>query len=149
MRITIPCALCAIFALSGCGDAFDDVLGTYKGTSELYNATNFGMNTQTEQDVITITTSSSNEEQVIIGLDPSCSIIASVEDQTLTIASQACKFEAPNSSDTWNYEGSGTITDASLTLNLKGTFSRVYMAGPLMTPPLEGNHRLDFTGTRQ
>ncbi len=145
-KLLIAGMLCCVV---GCGDALDDTLGVYEGTSELYNATNFGMNNQTQSDVIAITTSGESEEQVLIGLSSDCALIASVSEATLTVARQSCTFEAPNSTDTWFYEGTGKIDERTLTLNLGGTFTRVYMAGPLMTPPLEGNHRLDFTGMRQ
>lgn len=141
-------AMCLLVCCAtGCADAFDEVMGAYKGTSTLYNATNFGMTNQTVEDVITVT--SPDKEKVFIGLDPTCVLMASVEDETLTIAKQSCMFSGQNSTDTWFYEGTGMASGGALTLNLSGTFTRVYMAGGIMTPPLNGNHKLDFTGTRQ
>ena len=139
-------------ALCSCGDAVEETWGSYEGTSEFYNATNFGMTTQTQEDVITITPrggAQSEGEEILIGLDSDCVLSATVGDEgALTITNQACTFGSPNSTDTWNYSGTGTAAEDRLSLELQGTFRRVYMAGPLMSPPLEGNHKLTFSGNR-
>lgn len=141
-------------ALMGCGEGIEDAWGSYEGTSEFYNATNFGMTTQTREDVITITprggAENKGEEEVWIGLDSDCVLSATVgEENALTISEQSCTFGGPNSTDTWIYSGTGSASEEKLTLKLSGTFERVYKAGPLMSPPLEGNHRLSFDGSRQ
>ena len=143
-------ASAASFTALACGPSdVEEVVGSYQGSSELFNATNFGMNTQSVEDVITITPLLDNESEVLIGLDSDCALRATVSEGELTIASQECRAETQNTSDVWVYEGDGSADGESLTLDLDGTFERVYMAGPLMTPPLKGTHSLKFEGTRQ
>mgnify|MGYP000073603901 CR=1 FL=1 len=140
--------MCAL-TLCACGPLGEDLWGSYDGTSERYNATNFGMTTQTVEDVISVTPKSGSEDVVLVGLESNCVIEATFsKDGALSFTNQVCTFGATNSTDTWVYEGTGQVEDDKLTLELKGSFERVYKAGPAMLPPLEGNHRLTFSGTR-
>ena len=152
MQVKVVVCSFLLFCMA-CGEGIEDTWGSYEGTSEFYNATNFGMTTQTKEDVITITPRGGGEsdvEEVWLGLDSDCVLSATVGDEgALTVADQACTFGGANSTDTWIYSGTGSASGDQLTLNLQGTFRRVYMAGPLMSPPLEGNHKLTFSGNRQ
>lgn len=146
--LRVASAMILLTLCVGCG-GLSDVLGSYEGTSTSYNATNFGMVTESFDDVVTVTPIEESED-VWVGVSARCAVRATVDDLALSVGVQSCTWRGPNSTDTWTYQGTGSVSESgTLMLNLTGTFSRVYDIGPLMTPPLEGNHKLDFSGQRQ
>lgn len=147
MRAAVVMMACVLVALSGCGDALEDALGAYEGEGKYYNVTSFGMVTTLKTVTLSVTPASSGGG-VILGLDERCALAATLDGQSLQIASQTCEFEVQRSRDAWIYEGSGSVSGDTLTLELKGTYTRTYTDAS-GTPALEGRHELSFSGERQ
>lgn len=136
-------------ALSGCGDDYTGI-GAYEGSAELFNATNFGMTTNTRPAVVTLTPAAGDDANAyILGVNEDCFVRATLDGTTITVSNQTCEFSTARADDAWNYEGSGTLDEAQLrlTLELSGTFTRTYTDNS-GSPPLEGNHKFTFEGTQ-
>ena len=137
--------------MTGCGEGYSEVVGTYEGTVELYNAVGFSMVTQVELGVISILPVSQSESEVWVGLSGECVLRGVLQgERGVTVTKQACQYELQNASDEWFYEGSGEVSEEGvLTLTLSGEFTRTFKLGPLFTPPpVNGLHRMSFTGKR-
>lgn len=141
-------ALLSALSVAGCGGAgrLPEVAGSYDGTSEVYNATNFGMRTFYEEQVITVAPIPDDDARVFVGIDSHCALEASVDDLSITVMEQTCEWETATTSESWTYAGGGSVTEnGSLMLALGGSYTRTYKDN---SPPLEGNHRLTFEGER-
>lgn len=145
-------ALLIALALTSVGCGGDDYtgVGAYEGSLELYNATNFGMTTNTRPGVITVTPASGDDPNAfIIGVDENCFVRATLSGASLTVPNQTCEFSTARADDAWDYEGTGTLDEGQmrLTLELSGTFVRTYTDNS-GSPPLMGNHTLKFEGAQ-
>ena len=138
-----------VLTCAGCGGTeLPEVMGTYDGTAELYNATNFGMVTNEDETVISVTPLEDDPLTAVIGIDRRCSLTASIDQETtVQVAEQTCEWETPITIESWQYAGEGLVSGATLTLELSGEFTRTYTDNS-GRDPLTGNHSLTFQGQR-
>lgn len=131
----------------GCGDSFEDVWGAYVGESTSTTRTNAGMRTTTLEEIISLTPKvDAADAELWVAISDRCILSATLADDALTVPQQPCELPGPNSSDTWIYKGSGSLSGGTLKLGLSGTFTRTYKDG---SAPLEGSHESAFEGQRR
>ena len=147
MTIRTCVAAVVVIGCMGCGGAFATIVGSYDGSAELYNATNFGMVTHTTQSVITVAPIEGEPLIVLVGIDSDCALRAQVsdDDTQITIPTQTCAWSTPTTMELWVYQGEAQLDGDLLSLDLEGTFTRAYPSG---SPPLQGRHTLSFSGDR-
>ena len=142
------CAAVLVVSGVGCGDSLEEVWGAYVGESTSTTRTNAGMRTTTLDEIISLTPKlDAADGELWVAISDRCVLSATLDDaDALTVPEQPCELPGPNSSDTWLYKGSGSLSGGTLKLGLSGTFTRAYKDG---SAPLEGSHESAFEGQRR
>lgn len=134
-------------SVAGCGDSLEEAWGAYVGESTSTTRTNAGMRTTTLEEIISLTPKvDADDGELWVAISDRCVLSATLDADALTVPEQPCELAGPNSSDTWIYKGSGSLSGGTLKLGLSGTFTRIYKDG---SAPLEGSHESAFEGQRR